>query len=224
MSDRPAHDRPADDRPADGRLTAEQLDLVARWDGLARRAVRRWHKVMRGHGLEPGDVYGAAVLALCEAARRYDPARGPFPPWANLMIHGAVARLPARSALVRPRAKGAGRNRPARVETAAEQPLGRLACHLDTDRICDALDVRDALGRMPERWAHVLRQVYVHGRTARDVGAELGVSRARAGQLVERARECLADLLAGRPVTFRPCDLERMGGRMPVGTGKAQEA
>ncbi len=73
-------------------MTPSQRDLAARPDslrlarGIAGRRAR----------LAPwlaDDIRGAALLGLAEAAARYDPAVGPFPPFAARRIYGAIADL-----------------------------------------------------------------------------------------------------------------------------------
>lgn len=43
--------------------------------------------------------------------------------------------------------------------------------------------VRETLAKLPERWAYILEQIYVHERLPQDIADELGVSRQRVQQL-----------------------------------------
>ena len=72
----PSHTRPS---PAD--LALDHLWLA---DSIARR--------FRGRGEDDDDLTQVARCALLEAAQRYDPAQGPFPPYASPTISGVLKR------------------------------------------------------------------------------------------------------------------------------------
>lgn len=74
-------------------------DLVLDHLGLASALARRFS----GRGVDMDDLEQVARLALVKAARRYDPAQGPFPPFATATIQGELKRhFRDRAWMVRP--------------------------------------------------------------------------------------------------------------------------
>ena len=74
-------------------------DLVLEHLGLAAALARRFS----GRGVDMDDLEQVARLALVKAARRYDPAQGPFPPFATATIQGELKRhFRDRAWMVRP--------------------------------------------------------------------------------------------------------------------------
>ena len=78
--------------PARGRGlpdTAEEETLLRQWEPLVRRLAGRW-----GSAAEREDLEQVARIALWQAARRFDPARGhPFITYAVPTIRGAEIRF-----------------------------------------------------------------------------------------------------------------------------------
>jgi len=74
-------------------------ELVLDHLGLASALARRFS----GRGVDMDDLEQVARLALCKAARRYDPEQGPFPPFATATIQGELKRhFRDRAWMVRP--------------------------------------------------------------------------------------------------------------------------
>lgn len=85
----PVLDRaPEVDAPITPLTIDEQLELVLHHLGLADAIARRF----RGRGEDDDDLRQVARCALVEAARRYDPHRGPFAPFAVPTVSGELKR------------------------------------------------------------------------------------------------------------------------------------
>lgn len=82
----PNHEHDADSRSHDEAVEPQALALEHLW--LADLIARRF----RGRGEEDDDLRQVARCALLEAATRYDPALGPFAPYAGPTIAGVLKR------------------------------------------------------------------------------------------------------------------------------------
>lgn len=76
--------------------------------------------------------------------------------------------------------------------TIADTLIDLAAIHLD-EGIEVRLDICDALDRLPEREAYVLRQHYFAGRSMSELSAELGVTLSRVSQLAKKGRIRLSE-------------------------------
>lgn len=75
------------------------------------------------------------------------------------------------------------------------QEYGKLECREpeghESDRLIVKAKVEEWLGKIPKRHAHVTRQYIMGERTLQDIGDELGVSKERVRQIVEKAKHRL---------------------------------
>ncbi len=70
------------------KLTAEQQQLAVAYSPFAQKLAAPWQRRFRPLA---DDLAGSALLALCEAAATFDPARGvKFPTFAALRINGEI--------------------------------------------------------------------------------------------------------------------------------------
>lgn len=166
--------RPRDPSPLD----EAQRDLAAAYAPMARAMARRF-----GHGW-PGradDYEGVALLALTEAAGRFDPARGvKFGTYARHRIRGALidAQVAERKATARD-----GRR------VGLDEAAG-LAARARPDE-AEAFEARVA--PLGPRCRRVLLAIYFEGRTQGEAAAALGLARTRVCRLHATA---LAELRA----------------------------
>jgi len=151
-------------------LTREQADLAARYYGVAKS---RGDRAARKYPACAEEVEGAAVLALVEAAAKYDPARGVnFATWAiptiDYRILDAVkaALCPSRD---RRRERGFGPDVP---EPWRDDP--------------GPDEAEELVARLPKREAEAVREVVFEGKTLRELGRGFGVSPTGAMRLVHR--------------------------------------
>lgn len=169
-------------------------DLVLANLRLAPYCVRRFlrrYRVPPSLGLDMDDLVSEAVLALCRAAQRWEPARGSFSTYAGATIHNwllNVCRLGRRSVVDR-------------LEfVSLSTPVGETGddCLLDLlpdpeaqveDRVSDS-ELVDALHRaideLPERERKIVLGI-MGGRTVASIAQESGCSRQRVAQIHSRA-------------------------------------
>ena len=169
-------------------LSLDAQRLVEQWRFLPRRVYRKLSHRSDVRLLGPDDAEGAGIEGLCLAAAKFDPARGvAFTTFAFILVAQAItaaARAWARRSVVSldiPNADG---------ETIASEipaPQG-----LD---VGDAIDARDAVATLPDRERRIIAQRN-GGRTLREVGAEIGLSRERIRQIEQCALRRLKDVLA----------------------------
>ncbi len=132
------------------RLDQDLLQLVEDNYELAERVARRYSI----GGVGDPDLVQVAVLGLIGAAQRYDPAIGPFAPYAIATIHGEVKKhFRAHGWTVRvPRSLQEASITVAQAVAELEQQLGRspspteVGRHvgMETERVLAALRVRHA--------------------------------------------------------------------------------
>ena len=168
------------ERARDGSEEAYTV-LYRRHVPYARATARR---LLRSHN-DIDDVVSTAFLWTFRAiSSGGGPTRGAFGGYLVRAVRSAVAER--------------RRLRVMRTEQSTSEPrvLDRPAAAVDG--WIDDIDpqVRDALGRLPERWTTVLTAVDVDGRPVGVVGAELGLSPNSTTVLVKRARAGLRRALA----------------------------
>lgn len=174
------------------RLTGEQQGLVGGCVRLAYHLARRLHRGAPHLDLE--ELEALALLALVEAARRFDAGRGvKFATYATRCVEGqllyARGRMrkdaARRSAQLDPEVMGEdGRLEPRDYRTPdGDAQEGEL-------RTKDRERVRAMLGLLEGRPGE-LRVVegIMAGRSLADIGREMGVSRTRVAQLRDKAFE-----------------------------------
>lgn len=151
-------------------LTEEQADLAARYYGMAKA---RGDRAARMYPACAEEVEGAAVLALMEAVRKYDPSRGVnFATWAIPTIDYRI--LDAVKATLCP-------SRDRRRETWFSPEVPEPWC---VDPETDEAEVM--LARLPAQEAAAVRAAVIGGQTLRDLGRDFGISATGAMRLVHR--------------------------------------
>lgn len=142
--------------------------------------VRRMASRFRGTPLGAEDAFGVGALALVEAGRRYDPARGvPFAGFAFTRVRGALTDAGTSR-------KGARRCRPDE-EVPCDPCLlpevgDRRSLHHD-----GRLDIVSALATLRSRLRTVLVR-HACGVPHGKIAADLGVTESRVSQLLAAAR------------------------------------
>ncbi|MFN3649031.1 MAG: sigma-70 family RNA polymerase sigma factor [Armatimonadota bacterium] len=178
--------------------------LVAANDRLAQVGVdwflRRFH-VPKGLGLEREDLISEARLALCHAARAWDPDRGAFSTYARTAIHNwllRVCRLNRNRQTLRPQLVSLS----APVGETEEDSFMDLLPDPDVvldEQVCQSHlsdSLHQAIQELPEREREILQNV-LRGRATSHIAQEQGCSRQRIEQIqsraVRRLRERLGD-------------------------------
>lgn len=166
-------------------------DLVTRFDGLAVALARRFSA---GRRLDD-DLLQVARLGLVLAARRYEPARGDFAPYAaatmrgelkrHLRDHGWSVRVPRRVqedalavSAATERLRAAGVSEPTLAELAVETGLSDR-------RVREAAEARQA------RYGVELDPASVGEGVADDPNDDLAILRVAVGELADDDRELL---------------------------------
>lgn len=194
--------------PERAALAAANLKL-AFW--VARRAERARADV---RALGPDDADGAALLGLCRAAMGFDPSRGVrFGTYAARVIWTELRRAATAGApgWARPPDWVLSSGGSDRLRLLASRARRRLRVPRGGDPAllsrgwfsASARDDPDTLrpllarlGRSHPRLLALVRLCYLEGRTLREVGLELGVSRQRTLQLREEALTLLRRYVA----------------------------
>jgi RNA polymerase sigma factor (sigma-70 family) len=192
-------------------LREDQQALAAQWVPLAYRLAGRY--AAANPGLDADDLRGVALESLVHAARCFDPGRGvKFPTY-----FGRAVGLNLRSESARQRAAGLGgltsdiRNgrlrgtAPALGELAADPPGREADPAADAERREAERAARGALAAVGDRRRQALLLRHADGHTVREVGQALGVSRQRAGEVIEAAlAACLRALREQAGVACQP--------------------
>jgi RNA polymerase sigma factor (sigma-70 family) len=156
-----------------------------------------------GRRVPQDELLSEAHLGLLDAANRFDQTRGvPLAAYVTMIVQQrlrrAVQRWQRRQALQVCFTDMDGLDRAA--NTSVLDPVD--PCMPEPD---GATAVEEALERLrrvlPERWYAVLRLHYVEGHTLEDIGREMGVSRQRVRQIIDKAMEQARRLCPGE------CDL-----------------
>lgn len=180
-------------------LTDEQRQLVEQYQHLPKWALKKWPHLARRLGED--ETQSIAALAVCHAARKYDPARGTFKTWAGWYIKGFLLRAIRTGGMIRtPDYIGL------RIDASSlSEPLGdgdgefgdTIAAPdgptplLGPDE-ADAL--RRAISRLPARDQMILT-LRMEGRTLREVGDLFRLSKERVRQIVQSSKRLLAGIL-----------------------------
>lgn len=151
---------------ADGRLTEEGRQLVAQHVDFARKLASR---LKAGKGRFGDEIESIALLALVEAARRHDPARGKFSTFAYRVIQWRVADHLREEWLLKRTFDG--------LDSMAHFPdSGPPACNrLDA---CDSREFAKGqldklLGTVNGDQENAIRAVYLRGKNCSQAGTEL---------------------------------------------------
>ena len=178
------------------RPPADVAALVARHWPLLRRVCLCYAGRL---GLDCDDATSAAALGLWRAAELFDPARGyafSSVAWLAMVrkLKNAAGVRRRRLATTNLTGDGADDGWNDQADDRAEQPLDVLL--EDEARSADVRRVRSGLARLRGRDRRILLE-RAEGRTRLQIGADLGISESRVGQLEERAmmrlrRELLA--------------------------------
>lgn len=171
-------------------VDAEKLFLAHL--GTAARAARLWGQGKLPVGVTKADLHGACLVAVWKAARNFDPdyaASRPatFETYASECCRRAIQRLvriECRRGLTRvgdaARVTDPNYRHPAFAPFFAEDLPAKETADLREE-------IERVLGRLPARWAVVLRLRYLDGLTLRESAARLGVSYEAVRQMEGRA-------------------------------------
>lgn len=165
-------------------LTVRQKALCVKWSGLPEWSLNRYRRLVAS--LYFGDfdeALSVARLALVDAARTYEPAKGQF------STHAVTA---IRWKLITAATRGAGRqewtgdevyvdNHPGREDDPAEAAAERDAATLTP------LMAEEILESIPRRLARLLRMRYLEGLNQSEMALRMGLTKQRIGQLMEKA-------------------------------------
>lgn len=143
--------------------------------------------------MPPDDAEGVALEALVEAARKFDPAKGTFKAYANRVIAGRIADAKRQEDILsrheRDRQRdgyGAPTRRRVRLTPSSLRVLGTPASQ---DMAVDhARTMAKVKALLSPRLLTVV-EMTAEGKTLKQIGAHLGVSEARACQLLKEAKE-----------------------------------
>jgi RNA polymerase sigma factor (sigma-70 family) len=174
-------------REQPARLTDEQQALVVRHVPLAKKLARPFVRARRGHG---DDLVGAALLALCQAAGRFDPAVGTsLGQFCATRIRGALIDECERI----DRAGFKGRvPKGVTVEPLCDHDVIETGPPAAEDLVMLRDQVEVALARLDERYRRTLRLVFLAGLGVPAAAAELEVSRSRVYFVLGEVRRLLA--------------------------------
>jgi len=194
-------------------MTPAAQEMVLRWQHLCTITARACLKRLRpGSLLEMADLEGAGYFGLCRAAETFDPSRGvQFQTHAIHKIRGAMLEH-IRSLSFIPRVEFAKRRAagldPAPEPVSLDTPTGHRSGDFQSSRTAtfgDLLvderpgpeeialqnvareELLAAVRRLPEREQRCIVAYFQEGLTHKAIGAELGVSEARALQIHREA-------------------------------------
>jgi RNA polymerase sigma factor (sigma-70 family) len=154
-------------------LIESHLRYVRRW---ASGLVRKYHLA---NSLKD-ELTSLCHLGLCEAAQRYDPAKGDFKPFAFRRIRQLVLQDLAR-------AERADRDQ---EDMPTDSRLGLGAWRQQQRQE----EVQARLAELPARIRRVLRLRFLEGLEVEEVARRLGVGERTVQRWVQEGRELLADL------------------------------
>lgn len=181
------------------RLTDEERDLAAAHYDFARKIANRMQA-----GKPPGvaaEIESAALLGLCAAAAKFDPARGvTFRTYAGHVVRGAVLDM-LRAETPRGYKSPAGRKK---ILPKVRSTSAVLAHAIDNGELpvgweLDSADAVDGMiAKAPRHTREAVRLYFLGGKRMKDVGRTLGVCESRASQMVTAALKELAERGVGR--------------------------
>lgn len=123
--------------------------------------------------IEEEDAAQVARLAIFKALSTWKPERAKFTTWAHQCINNALREL-----------LDVARRKPECAELTERIEPTAPALPMDT---IHSRELREAIATLPEREALVIRSYFLEQRTLAEIGAMLGLSQARVGQLRDRA-------------------------------------
>jgi RNA polymerase sigma factor (sigma-70 family) len=157
-------------------LTEEQRQQAAAHMPLAKSIARRWSQRT---GLEQDELVGVAMLAMCEAASRYERERQvAFSTWVMRRIRGAVIDFCKQNYQ---RIDDRGGDIQRWNEPSYEQRES-----------CDDL-VDDLLRGVTKQERTAIRFRFVESMTQAEIGQRMGLCKARASQLITRGVQYLSE-------------------------------
>jgi RNA polymerase sigma factor (sigma-70 family) len=167
--------------------------IVERTMWIAKRFAGRLGTQYR---MDPADLIQEGVLGLYDALARFDPDVGvTFDTYAFWWVRQRAQRAARRS--VNPVQRATSRNwaqhrrRPIRAEDVVDWPEPEVAIAGD--------QVAALLEHLPPDERHALRARFLEGKPVRVVATELGVSRERGRQIIEKALHAMRRALIPRP-------------------------
>jgi len=170
----------ASNRCSDGGRTPEQInELISDNQRLV-----LWYLARIGgrRGVSEEELVAAGMLGLWRAAQRYDPERGAFSTYAYRCI---------RQRIVRERDKAIRQMEGLATEQAWDDRRAPACPHAGPADQAAAADsaalVRRLMGDLPSRESLVIQRLYFDGVTMECVSEEIGCTRARVGQIRDRA-------------------------------------
>jgi RNA polymerase sigma-B factor len=162
---------------------------------LVRALARRF--AWRGEPLD--DLVQAGCIGLIHAVDRYDPARGPFEPYAVPTINGEIRRhLRDRAAVVRVPADAAVA---VRIEPLAEDdgpPADPIA------GVIDRVAIAAALRTLPLHERRIVLLSFYGERTQRHIADDVGLSQIHVSRLLRRGLDRMRRALEEGPPVARP--------------------
>ena len=176
------------------RMTPEQSDLAGRYVPLARLLARPFKDAWP---TETADYDSAALLALVEAAIKFDPLRNvQFATYARFRVLGAlrdVRRKFAKEGYPRelPNVPRAFHYIPGPYErgllmmTSPETPVDEVVASIE--------QVEHWLNTLPARHARACREIYLNYRSQEQLAAEFGCAKSRISNLHAQAMDILRD-------------------------------
>lgn len=150
-----------------------------------RKLVRRWISIFRVPQRLHEDAEQEAMLALLQAAESWDPMLSPFPNYAAFRLRDALCGLINSSVAHDGMTSREQSRRRVRIRVDYDDDVQR-----GIDEHADHFELawlRAEIGTLtPHEW-QVMTRRYVLGRSQLEVAVELGVSRARIGQIESRS-------------------------------------
>lgn len=163
--------------------------------------------------LESADLRSVADLALLIAIDSYDPAKGPFAPWARRHIRSRLRDVVISQSQDVHKSHGAFRAKVVLID-AARRPvmvsLEELARSAVTPDPFDAVLLEQCLTHLTDLEREVIHGLFGREQSLRQLAGELGMSRQQVAKVRDRALARLRALMAGHepetvpPVTSRP--------------------
>ena len=186
-------------------LTQEQRELAENNRGLAWRVANQFHRPGRGEDARQ-ELGAIALLALCEAAQGFDPARGyTFATYATIACRQAIqderrsgglihtpcylshaSNIGHRYRVHRDHVREAEHNPGLLADLVA--PMASIVQQAEAD------ELRDRVRRLPRKHRHIIERV-IEGWTTTEIGHEMGCTRQHINDLVQAARARLRKVM-----------------------------
>jgi RNA polymerase sigma-70 factor (ECF subfamily) len=185
------HD-PADDVLVGRVVNGDESALGGLYDRYGRPAYSLARRICADDGIAE-DVVQEVFLAFWRDPSRFDAARGSFGTWLLTLVHHKSVDAVRRESAIRRRTVA-----PAEHGDDWSAPAGPGADHAALGKVI-AVQVRDALGRLPAEQREALALAYYGGYTQREVailtGVPLGTVKSRMFTGVARLRGMLGPML-----------------------------